>query len=102
MENNQREIREQSKQDVARAGDLVALDTYRRNIGRSKTTFWRYRKKGWLPTVNILGRLYLTESGIREFEAAARAGELARDPSVCAVAKNRNSIGRSDKWRAAA
>lgn len=64
---------------------LISLDAYRRAIGRSKTSLWRYRQNGWLPTVNILGRLYLKRSDILAFEAAAAQGLLAQDPHGCAA-----------------
>jgi hypothetical protein len=77
---------EEKLHDEIPVGDLHAFDSYRRRVGRSKTTFWRYRRQGWLPTVNIHGRLYLTRAAIEEFEAAAKAGHLAREPAGCAAA----------------
>lgn len=72
-------------------GSLVALDAYRKSIGRSKTSIWRYRRRGWLPTVNILGRLYLRRSDISAFEAAAERGSLARPPHGCAAQEEAES-----------
>jgi hypothetical protein len=86
-------------QDAAHVGDLQAFDSYRRRVGRSKTTFWRYRRQGWLPTVNIFGRLYLTRAAIEEFEAAAKAGALASEPTGCAAAHAFAKPG-TKKWRA--
>lgn len=86
MQDGQKDEAEHQAREAARVGDLVALDSYRRSLGRSKTTFWRYRKRhGWLPSVNILGRVYITRAAIEEFEAAARAGRLASDPRGCAA-----------------
>lgn len=77
------------------AGGLVALDNYRRSVGRSKTTFWRYRRQGWLPTMNILGRLYVTREAIDKFEAAVADGQLAKPAHGCArdSARGANSGG---------
>lgn len=72
-------------------GSLVALDAYRKSIGRSKTSLWRYRRRGWLPTINILGRLYVKRSDISAFEAAAARGSLARPPHGCAVREEASS-----------
>jgi len=44
----------------------------------SDVTAWRHRKKGWLKTVNIAGRVYLTTEAIAEFERRAEAGEFAK------------------------
>jgi hypothetical protein len=73
------------------SGDLISLDAYRRAIGRSKTSLWRYRRRGWLPTVNVLGRLYLRRSDISAFEAAAARGSLARAPHGCAAQEEAES-----------
>jgi hypothetical protein len=83
-------------------GSLVALDAYRRSIGRSKTSIWRYRRRGWLPTVNILGRLYVKRSDISAFETAATNGLLAHPPHGCATsddgpAQGSASIGSEDQ-----
>jgi len=83
---------DQKTHDETPAGDLVAFDCYRRSVGRSKTTFWRYRKSGWLHTVNILGRLYITRQAIQAFEAAAQRGELASEPTGCAAAQELASL----------
>jgi len=45
-------------------------------VGVSNITTWRARKKGWLKTVNIAGRVYLTQSAIDEL-SAVRGGEFA-------------------------
>ena len=67
------------------ASSLVALSSYRRQLGRSKATLWRYRKLGWLKCVNVLGKLYVTRESIAEFEAMMRSGELAKEPHGCAA-----------------
>ena len=49
---------------------------------RSLTTLWRWRKLGWLRTVNIAGRQYVTNEALEEFNRRAAAGEFAREPKV--------------------
>jgi hypothetical protein len=65
---------------------ITSLSVYRRQFGVSKTTLWRYRRNGWLKTINVLGKLYVTRESIAEFEAMMRSGELAKKPHGCAAA----------------
>jgi len=44
----------------------------------TQCTAWRWRKKGWLRTVNIAGRQYLTQEAIDEFHRRASAGEFSQ------------------------
>lgn len=67
------------------ASNLVSLTAYGRAINRSKATMWRYRKRGWLKPVNLLGKLYLTKQSIEEFEAKVLRGDFAKDPHGCAA-----------------
>ncbi len=57
---------------------LIALKQWERQIGVNPVTTWRWRKKGWLQTINICGRVYVSEQSIREFLARAEAGEFAQ------------------------
>jgi predicted site-specific integrase-resolvase len=59
-------------------GTLVPLNTWLTQIRVTPVTAWRWRRKGWLKTVNILGRVYLTEKAIVEFQQRAEAGEFAK------------------------
>jgi predicted site-specific integrase-resolvase len=61
---------------------MVALSRWCENIGRSSITAWRFRKRGWLKTINIAGRVYVSESAAQEFARRAEAGEFAREPKV--------------------
>src|SRR6266446_760950 len=61
------------------ASNLVALDEWRDQIGRTSATIWRWRNKGWLTVLNISGRLYLTRSAIAKFEEAAASGALSQE-----------------------
>jgi hypothetical protein len=45
--------------------------------GTSPVTAWRWERKGWLKTVRIAGRKYITETDLREFNQRLVAGEFA-------------------------
>ena len=51
-------------------------------LGKSSITGWRWRRDGRVKTVNILGRVYITDEAIREFLARAEAGEFAKEHSA--------------------
>src|SRR5205807_3719547 len=59
----------------------IALDKFIEQSGFSSVTVWRYRRAGWLNTLNICGRHYLTRSEITRFNARAAAGEFAKQPT---------------------
>ena len=56
----------------------IALDKFIRESGLSAVTLWRYRRAGWLTTLNIAGRHYVTRSEIARFNRRAAAGEFAK------------------------
>jgi hypothetical protein len=60
-------------------GTIVALNIWLTQVGVAPVTAWRWRRKGWLKTVNIMGRVYLTDEARREFNRRAEAGEFARE-----------------------
>jgi hypothetical protein len=60
------------------AGNLVAYERYLEEIDKTKTTGWRMRQRGWIETINICGRIYVTRAAIAEFERRAAAGEFAK------------------------
>ena len=59
----------------------LALDKFIEQSGLSGVTVWRYRRAGWLNTLNICGRHYLTRAEIARFNARAATGEFAREPA---------------------
>jgi hypothetical protein len=65
-----------------RAGAVICLAKWLEQIGVTPCTGWRWRKRGWLKTVNIAGRQYLTQSAIDEFNRRAVAGEFAQECKV--------------------
>ena len=61
---------------------IVALTRWCENAGLSSVTAWRFRKRGWLKTINIAGRVYLTDEAAQEFTRRAEAGEFAQKHKV--------------------
>ena len=61
---------------------VVSLSRWLEQVGVTTCTAWRWRKKGWLKTVNIAGRQYLTQEAIDEFHRRASAGEFSQAPKV--------------------
>ena len=59
-------------------GNLVALNTWLPSLGVQPITAWRWRKKGWITTTNICGRVYISRDTILDFERRAAAGEFAK------------------------
>ncbi len=56
----------------------MALSQFIQLSALSPTTVWRFRRKGFLRTINICGRHYVLRSEIARFNARAAAGEFAR------------------------
>jgi predicted site-specific integrase-resolvase len=57
---------------------VVSLSKWLDQVGVTSCTAWRWRKRGWLKTVNICGRQYLTQEAIQEFTDRAKRGEFAQ------------------------
>jgi len=68
--------------DSSSAGAVISLSKWLAEVGITPITAWRWRKRGWLKTVNIAGRQYLTQEAIDEFYRRAVAGEFAQDHKV--------------------
>jgi hypothetical protein len=60
----------------------MSLDKFIEQTGLSAATLWRFRKKGFLRTINICGRHYILRSEIARFNARAAAGEFAKNCQV--------------------
>jgi hypothetical protein len=69
----------------------ISLDSFGSQSGLSPSTLWRYRRAGWLKTITIAGRHYITREAIAEFNTRAAAGEFAGSVS--------NPFERSEKSR---
>jgi hypothetical protein len=57
----------------------IALDRFIETCGITDTTAWRWRKRGWLNTRNIAGRVYILPKDLREFNRRMEAGEFAKE-----------------------
>ena len=60
----------------------MSLRMFTKQAGISDTTAWRWRRNGWLVTVNIAGRPYLTDKALGDFLRRVEAGEFAQQPRV--------------------
>jgi hypothetical protein len=56
------------------AEPMMSLDKFIEQTGLSAVTLWRYRKNGFLKTVNICGRHYILRAEIARFNERATAG----------------------------
>jgi predicted site-specific integrase-resolvase len=61
---------------------ILSLHKFCQQAGISDVTAWRWRKNGWLTTVNIAGRPYLTDRAMADFLRRAEAGEFAQEHKV--------------------
>jgi len=57
---------------------ITSLQNFCRAMDISPITAWRMRRKGWLVTVNICGRQYVTAEAAAEFVRRANSGEFAQ------------------------
>jgi hypothetical protein len=60
-------------------GNLVALNAWLASLGVRPITASRWRRKGWLQTINICGRVYVARETIADFERRAAAGEFSQE-----------------------
>ncbi len=67
-----------TKRDATIGQAVISLCKWLEQVGVTPCTAWRWRKKGWLTTVNIAGRQYLTQAAIEEFNRRAVTGEFAQ------------------------
>ena len=63
------------------AEPMMSLDKFIEQTGLSAVTLWRYRKNGFLKTVNICGPHYILRAEIARFNERATAGEFAKLPN---------------------
>jgi predicted site-specific integrase-resolvase len=61
---------------------VLSLSKWTEQVGVTACTAWRWRKKGWLKTVNIAGRQYLTQEAIAEFTERAERGDFSQVAKV--------------------
>jgi hypothetical protein len=70
---------QESESESKDTADLIALKVWGRVLGVKPTTIWRWRKRGWIQTVNISGRQYISRQSRAAFEARAASGEFAKE-----------------------
>lgn len=68
----------------------MSMDIFMEMSGLSPATCWRYRKRGWLQTVTIAGRHYITREAIADFNRRAAAGEFAGKVANPSAYRNNN------------
>jgi predicted site-specific integrase-resolvase len=56
---------------------LQRYNEWLRQIGVSTATGWRFRERGWIKTLNVGGRLYVSAEQINQFQRRAAKGEFA-------------------------
>ena len=69
--------------DTAGIPAIKPLAQFARDMGKTATTTWRWRKAGWIDpadVINIAGKPYITGAGIEKFLRRAQAGEFAQAP----------------------
>jgi len=64
------------------SNQLISLHKFTMDAGVSTPTVWRWRRRGWLRTINICGRPYVSQDALVEFRQRAEAGEFSKDPIV--------------------
>ena len=78
--NNQRTFADIVAVSIGEIAEIpIALDQFIERSGITDTTAWRWRKKCWLKTTNIAGRVYIYPKDLREFNRRAEAGEFAKE-----------------------
>jgi len=55
----------------------ISMSTFGEQAGLSPSTLWRFRQKGWLQTINISGRQYISRAAIADFNRRAESGEFS-------------------------
>jgi len=61
---------------------LRSLSSWLEELGITAVTGWRWRQRGWIKTICIAGRQYISEEAIAEFVQRAEAGEFAILPKA--------------------
>lgn len=69
-------------QSLNATANLLPFRRYLESLEVSAATGWRWRENGWIETVSIANRLYVTRAAIRRFEQRAAAGDFLRRRAV--------------------
>jgi len=70
-------VKFEAKRNSGGKPGLVALTKWCAETGVTACTAWRWRRAGMLRTVNVSGRVYVTQQAIADFTRRAEAGEFA-------------------------
>lgn len=62
---------------------LVSADAWRKSVGISRATFFRWSKEFGLQPVFVNGRKFLSRKATRDFEKKVLSGAFGSMPSVC-------------------
>jgi hypothetical protein len=62
----------------APASPIILFGLFLDSLGVTAPTGWRWRKFGWIKTLNIAGRVYVSRDEIDRFQQRAACGEFAR------------------------
>src|SRR5260370_38824606 len=66
-----------SQNESEPASNLFPFDRWLQSIDKTPATGWRWRQRGWIVTVNICGRVYVSRDEIKRFEERAASGEFS-------------------------
>lgn len=56
--------------------NLIPLEEFRAKRRISNSTVYRYRQRGFLVTIEVFGKIYLSRDAIDSFDRRAAAGEF--------------------------
>jgi hypothetical protein len=74
---NEKQKAQNQEQQTAWTPPLMSLSRFRKQVGVSHVTAWRWRRAGWLKAVNISGRQYVTAEAMEDFTRRSASGEFA-------------------------
>jgi hypothetical protein len=57
---------------------LRSLTSWLEEMGRKPITGWRWRNRGWLKTIVIANKHYVSDEAIANFRRRAETGEFAK------------------------
>jgi hypothetical protein len=79
------------KNPAAGPQTLSRYRDYLSSLGYSYVTGWRMRRRGWIKTITICGRVFVTREEIERFEASAAAGAFMVPPRRSSPAQSVNA-----------
>jgi hypothetical protein len=63
---------------AAPASPIILFGLFLDSLGVTPPTGWRWRKLGWINTLNIAGRVYVSREEIHRFQQRAASGEFSK------------------------